>query len=188
MTTHDRSPFVFDTLELGRRAGSMRELTRTVEAPVAIGTDILSVQVGEQVAIELRLEAVMEGVLATGLVRSLARGECGRCLDPMTLPVEVEFQQLYQYPDKVDAQEDASDDMDDLCQLDGDLLDISQPITDAVGLELPFQPLCDEQCPGMSTQYGVQDDQDPDHHHDNTDPRWSALQQLASFNGTREEK
>ena len=36
-----RNPMVIDTRELNRRPGTMQELTRRVEAPEAIGTDVI---------------------------------------------------------------------------------------------------------------------------------------------------
>lgn len=187
MASDVRSPYVFDTRDVGRRAGSMREYSREFGTPEHIGTDIVAVAEGEAMTLNVRLESVLEGVLASVQVKTLARGECGRCLDPVQIEIDTQFQELFCYPDKVEA--DQGDEHDEeLYQLDGDLLDTTGPITDAVGLALPFQPLCDTQCPGLCTDCGVRVADDPDHQHDNIDPRWSALQNLASLTGNREEK
>ena len=69
-----RAPLVLDTRELGRRPGSQREVTRTVPAPADLGIEVLRVPEGSPVEIDLRLEAVMEGVLVTGTAHSRARG------------------------------------------------------------------------------------------------------------------
>ncbi|HEY0643716.1 MAG TPA: DUF177 domain-containing protein, partial [Nocardioides sp.] len=61
-----RAPLVLDTRELGRRPGSQREVELTVPAPAELGIEVLSVPEGSPVERDLRLEAVMEGVLLTG--------------------------------------------------------------------------------------------------------------------------
>src|SRR5690606_24200446 len=76
-----RSPFVLDTHELGRRPGSMRQVQRTVAAPEELGTAVIGVPSGSDLALDLRLESVMEGILVSGSVRARAVGECVRCLE-----------------------------------------------------------------------------------------------------------
>jgi uncharacterized protein len=49
----------------------------------------------------------------------------------------------------------------------------------AVVLALPFQPVCQDDCPGLCTECGARLADDPDHRHEAAvDPRWAALQQL----------
>ncbi len=43
---------------------------------------------------------------------------------------------------------------------------------------LPFQPVCDPDCPGLCSRCGARLMDDPDHSHEESDPRWSALQSL----------
>ena len=54
---------------------------------------------------DLRLESVMEGVLASGRARVTLTGECARCLGPIEDDLEVALQELYVYPES-DAEED----------------------------------------------------------------------------------
>ena len=61
-----RAPLVLDTRELGRRPGSQRTVAFSTPAPADLGIEVLKVPEGSPVALELRLEAVMEGVLVTG--------------------------------------------------------------------------------------------------------------------------
>jgi len=60
-----------------------------------------------------------------------------------------------------------------------DLLDLEPVVHDAVVLELPLQPVCDEDCPGLCAECGVRLLDDPDHAHETVDPRWAALGALA---------
>ena len=75
-----RSPLVFDTRELGRRPGTLKRLSRSAEAPADLGNEVIGAPQGAPVELDLRLEAVMDGVLVTGTARATVKGECVRCL------------------------------------------------------------------------------------------------------------
>jgi uncharacterized protein len=169
-----RDPLVLDTRELGRRPGSMRRVQRTIPAPEGLGFEFIGVPEGAELTLDLRLEAVMEGVLVSGPVRALASGECGRCLDPVTIPVEVELIELYTYPGN-----EVPGDDEDVGQLVGDFIDLEPRLRDAVVLGLPLKPVCSEDCPGLCATCGARlADEPPGHTHEQIDPRWSALQGL----------
>jgi uncharacterized protein len=166
---------VLDTRELGRRPGSQREEKRTVPAPADLGIEVLRVPEGSPVELDLRLEAVMEGVLVTGSASAEIAGECARCLEPIDDEIDVRFQELFVY----DGQDYSSEEDDGVSMLEGDLLDLEPLLRDAVVLALPFQPLCEDDCPGLCTECGARLAEDPGHTHDAAiDPRWGKLQQL----------
>jgi uncharacterized protein len=172
-----RAPLVLDTRELGRRPGSQREVSRTVPAPADLGIEVLRVPEGAPVDLDLRLEAVMEGVLVTGTARAALDGECARCLEPISDDIEVTFQELFMYDDV--RGQDPSDEDDGVSKLEDDLLDLEPLLRDAVVLALPFQPLCEDDCPGLCAECGARLADDPDHAHEAPiDPRWTALTQL----------
>ena len=170
-----RSPWVVDTRELGRRPGSMRRYTRSMAAPGGLGTDVYGVPPGSELELDLRLEAVMEGVLVSGTLRGRVAGECVRCLDPVEQALAVEFQELYVYPvQRGHDDEDAAE----MFRLEGDLLDLEPAARDAVVLALPFQPVCRDDCPGLCSECGARLADDPGHQHEAVDPRWAALREL----------
>ena len=176
---------MLDTRELGRRPGSQRKVSRTVEAPADLGIEILGVPEGSPVELDLRLEAVMEGVLVTGTVSADLEGECARCLEPIEDEVTVDLQELFVYEDHAEPTgskagvQHGEDEDDGVSRLEEDLLDLEPLVRDAVVLALPFQPLCREDCPGLCVECGARLADDPDHGHDEpVDPRWAALQNL----------
>ncbi|MCI3933324.1 YceD family protein [Streptomyces sp. AN091965] len=183
-----RNPLVFDTHELGRRPGAMQRLTRTIDAPGApapFGVEgVVGVPEGAPVELEIRLESVMEGVLVTGTARASAKGECVRCLEPLELELDADFQEMFSYPDADDRgraaepADDAEEDEDRLFIEDG-MFDLEPVLRDAVVLALPMQPVCQEDCEGLCSACGARLTDDPDHHHDAVDIRWAALQGLA---------
>jgi uncharacterized protein len=154
----------------------MRTSDFAVPAPAGLGIELLGVPPGSPIEVELRLEAVLEGVLATGRARVMLAGECARCLDPFEDDLEVTFQELYVYPES-DAEEDEAS------RLDGELLDLEPTIRDAVVLALPFQPVCTPSCLGLCLECGVRLSDHPGHTHEEApDPRWAALSALTTSN------
>jgi uncharacterized protein len=61
-----RGALVFDMRQLGRQAGSALTQTRIVPAPDDLRLELIGVPAGADVPLEVRFEAVSEGVLATG--------------------------------------------------------------------------------------------------------------------------
>ena len=168
-----RSPLVFDVRLLGRRAGAMTTVTTTIPAPADLGTEVIGVSEGSPIELDLRLESVVEGVLVTGTADMVAVGECVRCLREVSVPIQVELQELFVH----DASREAGyEDEDEVSQVQGDLIDLEPVVRDDVVLDLPFRPLCTPDCSGLCATCGARLDDDPGHHHDaGTDPRWAAL-------------
>ncbi|WP_370618978.1 YceD family protein [Mumia sp. Pv 4-285] len=174
-TLDSRAPYVLDTREIARRPGTQRELDVSEKAPAGMRVDMLGVPEGSDVALELRLESVMEGILVTGTASVHTSGECVRCLKDIDGELTVDLQELYVYDDE--------DEDDDISRLEGDLVDLEPVLRDAVVLALPHNPLCVPDCPGLCPECGVRLADDPEHTHgDAVDPRWSALSQMLEGN------
>jgi uncharacterized protein len=177
-TLDPRAPFVLALHELGRRPGSSQRLSLTVPAPADLGLgEVVGVPEGADVELDLRLESVMEGVLVSGTVRAPYSGECVRCLERVDGEVVGEVQELYVYPERAD---DPDSEADEEMRVEDDLIDLEQPVRDAVVLALPQSPVCQEDCPGLCPDCGARLADDPDHAHENTDPRWAALAGLVT--------
>jgi uncharacterized protein len=175
-----RAPLVLDTRELGRRPGSQRRKSFAAPAPADLGIEVLRVPEGSPVDFELRLEAVMEGVLVTGTAQVELVGECVRCLAEVHDEVVADFQELFVYEDSDTARQPSGAEDDEAAKLEGDLLDLEPLLRDTVVLMLPFQPLCQDDCPGLCVECGARLADDPGHGHEApVDPRWAALQGLS---------
>ncbi|CNE10424.1 metal-binding protein [Mycobacterium tuberculosis] len=167
---------VLDTRALGRQPGSSREEHLTVPAPEDFGVEMVGVPEGAAIELDLRLEAVLEGVLVTGTATVPLQGECSRCLDPIASTFEADFQELFVYDDT----RSGGNADDDELRLEGDLIGLEPVLRDAVLLALPLSPLCRDDCPGLCPDCGARlADVGPGHRHDVADPRWAALRDLA---------
>lgn len=179
--THRRQPdprsgLVIETHDLVRAAGTMRTLRRTAEAPADLGTGVIGVPLNSPVELDLRLEAVGEGVLVTGTAEVSLAGECARCLRPISDSLEVDIQELFYYP--------GNEPDDEAARVEAEMIDLEPILRDAVVLDLPFTPLCREDCLGICPVCGADLNDDPDHEHgDEIDPRWG---NLASWSATQE--
>ena len=168
--------FVFDMRALGKRPGEFRDERRTAHAPDGLGSGLVLVPSSADVALDLRFEAVSEGVLVTGSAVAPITGECARCLEPLAAAIEASFQELYRYlPDPGEDDDDGEERF-----LDGDFLDLEPAFRDAVVLALPLSPLCRDDCPGLCAECGaLLADAGPGHGHgDKVDPRWGLLAKL----------
>nr|WP_314841881.1 DUF177 domain-containing protein [uncultured Microbacterium sp.] len=157
----------------------MREHAFSVSLREAWGEGIVSFEAGSQIDLDVRLESVHEGILVSGTADAEYSGVCGRCLTDIVRPVEVEFQELFAYPGQEETDFEVQDDHVDLEIL----------IRDAAVLSLPFQPVCQPDCPGLDPITGERlADSTGTEQAAPIDPRWSVLQQITDRDGTAESR
>lgn len=170
---HVTGPFVLPVRDITHRPGEMREHSFEVPAPDRWGEGLVSVAQGEQVAIDVRLESVHEGILASGDIDTEYTGVCSRCLTDIAEALGVEFQELFAYPGEEEADFEVQDDHVDLETL----------VREAVVLSLPFQPVCQPDCPGLDPVTGERlADSAGSQQSEPVDPRWAALQDFTMTN------
>ena len=163
------SPFVLNVHDLMHKPGQMREVELDVKLASAMGNGATEIPAGDLVELDLRLESVHEGILATADVFAEAKAECSRCLDPVVHEVEVDFQELFTY----------SYTSEDEPVIVDEAIDLEQAVLDAVVLNLPLQPICSPDCLGLCPDCGYRMADDPTHQHEAPiDSRWSELKNL----------
>ena len=164
----------FDAVDLVGRTGTHRRVERTVPAPAReAGGLAMQVAEGDDIAVEIELESVVEGIYVHGTVTAELEGECSRCLDPVEQDVDVRLDELFLYPEKVRAEE-----REDAVLLEDDEVRLGPLVRDALAMEADERPLCREDCPGLCAQCGFRMEDDPDHHHEVIDERFAALKGL----------
>ena len=181
--------FQFNTHELPRRAGEMKEYQLDLEILEPVGVPLVAVPAGDVIEVDMRLESVAEGILLSADLYAIAKGECIRCLDPVEITVERKIQELYRYEPTNDkggkrkkhsSRTDNSDEIDldavDELWLDCNEMNLEIPIRDAVVLDLPVNPLCSDECLGLCPDCGEKWEKLPeDHAHEVIDARWAGL-------------
>ena len=167
MTT--TAALVVDIVDLPRQVGAVKDVRVETPAPADLGTDVIGVPEGSAVVLDAQLTSMEDGVLA--------RGRADVHVDEDRT---VAFDELYYLPQAAKAQVAEDDEeADDLFLVGETDLDLELALRDALVLTLPFQPLCRQDCAGLCSQCGERlDDLPPDHHHEQLDPRWSALAAL----------
>ena len=164
----------FDAVDLVGRTGTHRRVERTVPAPAReAGGLAMQVAEGDDIAVEIELESVVEGIYVHGTVTAELEGECSRCLDPVEQDVDVRLDELFLYPEKVRAEE-----REDAVLLEDDEVRLGPLVRDALAMEADERPLCREDCPGLCAQCGFRMEDDPEHHHEVIDERFAALKGL----------
>jgi DUF177 domain-containing protein len=129
---------------LAHPGGAARE---RIEEPIeGLHTELADVPADSPVEGELLLENVVEGVLVSGTLNATMTLRCARCLRDYTQGVEVDVHELYsQQPDP---------DGDEYEIAPEGSLDPEPMVRDAIGLQLPFAPLCRPDCAGLCERCG----------------------------------
>ena len=172
----DASPLVVSVTNLIHRPGTMETLTEVLPAPADLGNTLIGVEEGSDIDLDIRMESVVDGILVTGFVVVDVHGECSLCLDPIDYEMSANIQELFVF-EKAPAG-GPEDEVDEQYAVEDDSIDLEPALRDAVLLQLPFQPGCRDTCQGLCADCGARLEDDPGHHHEVLDPRWSALQGL----------
>ena len=141
-----------------------------------MGVELARVPAGADLELDVQLEGVAEGVLVTASATVPLAGECARCLEPFTSAMTVRFQELFTLEPEEDS-DPAQPDGEESYLLDGSgHLDLEPALRDAVVLELPLSPLCEDGCQGLCVECGIRlADAEPGHGHEQRGAMWAAL-------------
>jgi DUF177 domain-containing protein len=120
-------------------------------------------------------------VFVNGHVDTRAQVECDRCLKPIELPVNADFELEY-----ITGSEYESSGVAELTEaemsvsvFDGDAIDVDEIVKEQILLAVPTRMLCREDCKGICPQCGV--DRNTGECKcvtEEIDPRWAALKNL----------
>lgn len=158
-----------DVRDLVGHPGASREhaVSGTLEG---LAIELVRVPGDVPVAADLLLESVVEGILVTGTIRGTWVLRCARCLTEFEAPFEVAVSELF----AVTPDEDA-----DTYPLDPEaVIDPDQMVRDAIGVEMPFSPLCRSDCRGLCEVCGGNRDLGECPGHERQDPRFAVLSEL----------
>jgi uncharacterized protein len=160
-------PFVVHVAKLRRVLG-----TRWHEVRSGVIDDLAcsgsAVPDGGMVQADVTLESIAGGVSVGGFVTAPWTGECRRCLETASGTLKIPVRELY--TDDGDGEE--------TYPLTNDEVDLEPLAHDAVLLELPIAPVCDEGCRGLCPLCGVNRNEQTCTCEMPRDGRWAALDVL----------
>jgi len=168
-------PLVVGVTDIRRQPGTRRPLQRGVVLP-GLGISSAHVPEGAEIGLDLELEALSNGLVATGTLTVPWEGECRRCLREVRSESIAEIREVFE-PKPVEGE---------TYPLAVDTVDLEPMVRDAVLLTLPLAPLCADDCKGPAPEVFpavVEGEESPAEDDDDVpgppvDPRWAALDGL----------
>jgi uncharacterized protein len=135
-----------------------------------LGTELARVPDDAPIVGDLLLESVVEGLLVTGTISGTWHLRCARCLREVEASFEVSVSEMFATQPDEDAEQ---------YPIAGEgSIDPDQMVRDAVGVELPFSPLCRPDCRGLCPVCGGDLNLGECPGHEQADPRFAALSGL----------
>ena len=135
---------VVNVADLVHRPGARRH--ERLSSPLGeIRVVDVSIPAGAEVVVDVMLEWVSDGILVTGTVEAPWQADCRRCLEPVKGETTVKVRELFEerfhegetYP------------------LRHDTVDLGMLAREALLLELPWAPVCAEDCRGLCPDCGA---------------------------------
>ncbi|MDO8613103.1 MAG: DUF177 domain-containing protein [Dehalococcoidia bacterium] len=120
------------------------------------------------------------GLLVTLRAAARLKGACSRCLAPLELPIEIDFQEEFiPVVDPVSGTHIASDEAEDSFVIDADLmLDLGEALRQYALMSMPGKPLCRPDCAGLCPNCGANLNEGPCACQAQDEERWRALAAL----------
>jgi uncharacterized protein len=134
--------------------------------------DLPRVQVADDTELDflkgsLRLSRNSRGILVQGTLATHVLTECSRCLTPISVPVDLELEELFSYPPSADVPYSVEE---------TGFLDLAPLLREEVILAVPMGALCREDCAGLCPQCGQNwNEGSCDCEQDTGDPRLAML-------------
>lgn len=177
-------PLVIGIADLRRQPGTRRRVT---EDATLAGLGISSAVVSDDrpIRLDVELETLSNGLVATGTVTVPWDGDCRRCMEPVRGESVAEIREIFE-PRPTEGE---------TYPLGDDLVDLEPMVRDAALLALPLAPLCSSDCAGPAPDTfptgptGVTGDAESDDGGATRapDPRWAALSELDFESGDDDE-
>lgn len=161
--------FVVNIADLLHRPGARRrEQLAGPTTPLSVGDT--KVGDGADLAVEVLLEAVSDGILATGSAQAPWVSTCARCLRPIEGRAHADFREMYsEHPV----------DEDTYPVVHHERIDLELAGRDAVLVGIPLAPLCRVDCAGLCPVCGADRNEAAcECTTDSADPRWAVLEGL----------
>jgi uncharacterized protein len=119
-------------------------------------------------------QAADDRILVSGQLSCEVRMQCSRCLDSFDETIRVPFEEQFRIVR--DGEAELSED-DEAVPVTEERIDLSPYLAEELVVQLPYAPLCKEDCKGLCPDCGVDlNEQSCDCNTEKVDPRMAALQ------------
>jgi uncharacterized protein len=143
-------------LNLARIRTAHEEFERIYD-PAAVASDEDTFRVVAPIALSFDIDKSGAQFRLTGTVKTTLELPCSRCLEPLTLPVDVAFDLRYQPRELNTGEGEREVGGEDLSTAfyEDDTIDLGLLMREQFYLALPMKPLCGEGCLGLCAQCGT---------------------------------
>ena len=151
---------------LSESVGQSRDTELDIPNPLKVADDLTI----DWLRGVLHLSRNSRGILVQGQLATQFPGECARCLEETSVPVELDLEELFVYPAEPGATFVVTEDGN---------LDLAPLIREEAIVSVPQTALCRPNCAGLCPSCGANLNDGPcDCDQDVIDPRFAALQKL----------
>lgn len=134
------------------------------------------VELLKPVTVHIDLYKDKDSVIVTGRVSTAVQEVCARCLKPVVIEVDGTIEATYVHEDMlVRSDEGSAEALENLLKLEGELLDLSDRVIEAIIVEVPLKTICSTDCAGLCSLCGADLNENPDHkcqHSAENDDKW----------------
>jgi uncharacterized protein len=191
----NQSPWAIRVADTGRRPGKSQDVDSIFPAPSGIGDDFYGIHEGSDIHVTGQFESIEDGLIFNAQATASVTGQCARCLKDISGPMTISLTVFFPYhlseeednertgrgkserEKEILTDEDAGQDVYPLYE-DGQYADLESLLRDSFVDALPSTPLCKPDCKGLCPYDGVNLNEHPEHHHEQHDIRWAALEDL----------
>ncbi|MFH1146370.1 MAG: DUF177 domain-containing protein [Pseudomonadota bacterium] len=108
------------------------------------------------ILVDIKIEKSGRNVRVRGGVKASMVLSCSRCGEEFTWPLESDFDQALIIPVTGDhADRELSPEELDVSFFDGETVDVERVAAEQIFLQLPYKPLCREDCKGLCPRCGI---------------------------------
>jgi uncharacterized protein len=135
-------------------------------------------KLGEPLLVDGRAIRAGQDIRLRGEIKARIYAPCDRCLNEVTIPVEIPFDLFYA---PADASADQAGERElrerdlDFAVYENDQIDLDELVLEQLELSLPSRVLCREECRGLCPQCGADLNVEQCECKAQIDPRWRAL-------------
>ena len=109
-----------------------------------------------RIEVVCRASRVMETVFVEGSVSTTIDVPCCRCLEMTRLPIRSTFKYTFApMPTQSPEEKELTADELDFAYYEGEIIDLDELVIEQIMLQIPFKPLCAEDCRGLCPHCGT---------------------------------